>query len=118
MGEVKMDLKRLEGIEPHRFFYAKHLIALRVVMNRRLQKLKDFTDEGWLTPADGERLVLALQDRIVQADQFFPRLRQTSKAGTGSIEALSCNAWDDFDVTRGSPHDTGTNSVNTMFFMT
>jgi hypothetical protein len=77
VAEVKADLNILEELQPRRFFYAKHLLAMRVLMNRRLGKLRHLIEEGWLTAADGEGLILALQERIVQVDHFLPHL-QTS----------------------------------------
>eukprot|EP00747_Dinoflagellata_sp_TGD_P036154 gnl/TRDRNA2_/TRDRNA2_138303_c2_seq1.p1 gnl/TRDRNA2_/TRDRNA2_138303_c2~~gnl/TRDRNA2_/TRDRNA2_138303_c2_seq1.p1 ORF type:complete len:446 (+),score=74.71 gnl/TRDRNA2_/TRDRNA2_138303_c2_seq1:146-1339(+) len=72
--EARDDLQILRDLQPRRFFYSKHLLVLRVIMHRRLQKLRKCTTEGWISQNDGERLVEDIQERIVQADQYFPRL--------------------------------------------
>merc|ERR1712137_1110513 len=79
VAECRGDLKIIEELRPRRFFYCKHLLALRVILNRRMQKLKKFTAEGWISPGDGEGLIEALWERIVQAEQFFPQIQTTAK---------------------------------------
>jgi len=74
IAAVKVDLGILKDLEPRRYFYAKHILALRFVMNRRLEKLIKFTEEGWVTEGDGEGLINSLQERIVQTDQYTPCL--------------------------------------------
>jgi len=81
--EVKSDLTLLEELQPRRFFYSKHLLSLRVVMKRRLEKLHRFADEGWLNAADSEALVEILQERLNEADHYFPRLH------TRAVHALA-----------------------------
>lgn len=99
---VRTDLGILEELQPRRFFYAKHALALRVMMNRRLEKVRRLTEEGWLSSADSEGLVASLQGRIVQVDQFLPRLRSMeSVVGARPCElaqAPMAPAWQDVDL--------------------
>lgn len=110
VGECKNDLEVLEDIRPRRFFYCKHLLALRVILNRRLEKLKKFTAEGWISPADGQGLIEALWERIIQAEQFFPQIQTTAHTKHAHLEVKAgglerqrtslegCNAWDGVEI--------------------
>lgn len=70
--EAKNDLKILEELRPRRFYYCKHFLALRFIMCRRLERLKRFITEGWISHGDGEGLIHALQSRIAQVEQYVP----------------------------------------------
>lgn len=100
--EMKSDLILLEELQPRRFFYSKHILALRVVMKRRLDKLHKFVDEGWLNAADGDFLVEIFQERLNEAEQYFPRLHSramtslTKSDRRPSVDAS--NAWKDLDL--------------------
>jgi len=113
-----------EGMQPcsappclHRVFYSKHILALRVLFNRRLAKLKKFTKEGWISPGDGELLTSSLWERILATEQFNPRFTQFSTVFGGlnlvsnshlTRETLSrsrtrrleepYNAWEDLEL--------------------
>lgn len=75
VAEAKGDLQTMRELYPRRFFYCKHFLALRVIMNSRLDQLRKFMKEGWITEEDGKALVEALQDRVVEVDHFFPKLQ-------------------------------------------
>lgn len=74
VAEVKDDLKVLQSIQPHQFFYCKHLLAFLVLMNVRLTKLAKFTEQGWLNPGDSEHLREQVHERIDEANNFFPHI--------------------------------------------
>jgi len=96
--ETKADLQRLEEIQPRRWFYCKHGLALRILLNKRLAKLQKITDAGWISAADGEELMEALWERIVQADQFFPRRAKRCCDRDKTTELIEANAWDDLEL--------------------
>lgn len=116
---VKKDLEILKDLEPRRYFYAKHILALRFVMNRRLEKLIKFTEEGWVTQADGEGLINALQERIVQTDQYNPclgtradlrRCHHSTVLHTPSYSTSTVAAWADLELPRFYKNRRGSSS--------
>jgi len=70
--EVRHDLAAIMELNPRRFFYAKHTLALRVIMNTRQSKLQKFVHEGWVAQKDADGLADALWERIAQVDLFSP----------------------------------------------
>lgn len=100
VAEAKHDLAILMEIEPRRFFYCRNFLALRVIMNLRLQRMQKICKDGWISDGDGEGLIEALKQRIVQVDRFFPRFAKSimghHKSGTDKKEHGSRFwAWDD-----------------------
>jgi len=97
--EAKRDLEILKELRPRRYFYVKHFLALRYVMNKRLSRLKRFIREGWLAPGDVEGLTHEFQKRISQVEQFIPSARlyrYYSKAARGSMledNFIESDAW-------------------------
>lgn len=106
VDEARRDIAILQEIVPRRFYYVQHLLALRVLMNTRLAKLKKSVREGWISPEDGAGLQVVLNQRIVEVDRYFPRLhthfRQDDeddpKIGTRRKVQEAANAWDDLDI--------------------
>jgi len=41
-------------------------------MTMKLNKIEQFTNEGWISAADGEGLIEAIQERLHQIEQFVP----------------------------------------------
>merc|ERR1712224_109746 len=72
VGEARYDLQALCELQPARFFFAKHSLALRVILNRRLTRLEKYVHHGWINKADAEGIIEELRDRIIQVDLFFP----------------------------------------------
>jgi len=104
VDECKLDLQRIEEIRPRRFYFCKHDLALRVLLNRRLQKLKKLMNEGWITSGDGQGLMEALWDRIVETDHYVPHLQNNpiEESFTGmrasAASLVEQNAWDNVDL--------------------
>jgi len=68
-------------------------------MNRRLAKLQKAVKEGWIASADGGELVAELQERITQAEQFFPKIDTHSISAKRQSRGLTpAEAWEDFEV--------------------
>jgi NhaP-type Na+/H+ or K+/H+ antiporter len=122
MDLAKEDLKILQEVQPRRYFYSKHILALRVILNKRLLKLKKFVHAGWMTTADAGGLMDEFWSRIVQADQFFPQIGSSKdgdenenaktvagKAGMSGSELSSSksNAWADVELPRPDTANTG-----------
>mmetsp|Transcript_104834 Transcript_104834/g.338052 ORF Transcript_104834/g.338052 Transcript_104834/m.338052 type:complete len:289 (+) Transcript_104834:2960-3826(+) len=94
---AKSDLSILEELQPTRFFYGKHGLALRILLNKRSEKLKKVISQGWLSQGDAEGFVKEFQLRITEANNFHPRkaficgcARRASRLTKGS----DINAWD------------------------
>jgi hypothetical protein len=111
MDLAKEDLKILQEVQPRRYFYSKHILALRVILNKRLLKLKKFVHAGWVSTSDAGNLMDELWGRILQADQFFPQIREDKKgdendktgAGKSSMSSSElsspkANAWADVEL--------------------
>jgi len=101
--EARADLVMLEQLRPRRYFFTKNLLALRVLLNNRLEKLRHVIDSGWISASDGEHLIEALQERITQADLFFPRIHTRADGNkdmrrVSQLRSNTANAWDDFDT--------------------
>merc|ERR1719456_198658 len=64
----------LEEMQPRRFFYAKHFVALRHLVSFKLEKLEQFAREGWIATADIEELAESLHDILHSLEHFSPRL--------------------------------------------
>jgi hypothetical protein len=71
-NQAMQDLASMQEIQPRRFYYSKHILALRKILNNRLHRLKSFTNEGWISVSDASELQAILFVRIVQAEQFYP----------------------------------------------
>jgi len=102
INEARSDLTILEEIEPRRFFYSKNGLALRMLLNHRMSSLEKVVKAGWIAQGDGEGLMEAIRERIVQADQFFPRQTTTGFCSRPAARARISgtehrNAWDDFE---------------------
>jgi len=97
IDEARADLNLLAALQPRRFFYSKHVVALRVVMNRRVAKIEKFINDGWLSNSDGENLLHSLWDRILQVDQYIPRVHFGSATASRPARVEAANAWEDVD---------------------
>jgi hypothetical protein len=67
IAKAKEDLKRLSELQPRRFFYAKHALALRIMLQSRLEKLKHLVKEGTMSSGDVSALEEALEQRLMDA---------------------------------------------------
>lgn len=71
---VKSDLELIEDLNPRRVFYCKHYMACRIILSRRLDELKKHQADGWISAGDVEGLISIMYERIVQVEQYFPRI--------------------------------------------
>lgn len=92
LNEARKDLCTLEELQPRRCYFAKHLLALRLLLNGRLQSLQKYAASGWISVGDSSGLCEALWDRIKKVDLSFPRDSRTPPANKLD------NAWDDFEL--------------------
>jgi len=100
IDEAKNDLDILEEIQPRRFFYSKHGLALRMLLNNRLTKLEKMARSGWISFKDCDGFKQEILKRASQVDQFFPRLfrsksQRLEQEIPSSDDELTSNAWDD-----------------------
>jgi hypothetical protein len=79
--EAKADMASLERLQPRRFFYAKHFLALRLMTSIRLNKLEKFCHEGWLPTHEIEGLVECLQDKLSDIQRFHPKMPAKDELG-------------------------------------
>lgn len=99
VAEAVHDLACVREVQPFRFFYCKHLLALRMVLNRRLKKLSKFMHDGLLSQGDGAALEEFLLERLNEVNLWDPR-----KARPGAAEKEPENghrasfAWQDVDL--------------------
>mmetsp|Transcript_32040 Transcript_32040/g.75122 ORF Transcript_32040/g.75122 Transcript_32040/m.75122 type:complete len:1329 (-) Transcript_32040:124-4110(-) len=80
--EARGDLEIIQLLKPRRFHYSKHLLALRVIMRRKLERLESFVEEGWLSREDSSKLEESLWDRIHAIKLFVPRSIKHKRLGT------------------------------------
>merc|ERR1712048_760623 len=64
----------LEDINPRRFFYVKHFLALRMVLTMKLERLEHSVNRGWVAASDIENLQEDLEERLAQVQHFFPTI--------------------------------------------
>jgi len=96
--EAVQDLVCLRDVQPFRFFYCKHLLALRMIFNRRLNKLKKFIHDGLLSHGDGQALEEVLLERINEVNLWNPRLLRPPKSGADVPERPNSDAWQHVDL--------------------
>jgi hypothetical protein len=89
VAQAKLDLENLELVTPGRFFYTKHLLALRTLMNNRLKKLGKFIDGGSLSPADGEKLMDHFRERLTIVDFYTPNSLRDIAPGDPRLDKLN-----------------------------
>jgi NhaP-type Na+/H+ or K+/H+ antiporter len=106
---AKKDLQILEDIQPRKSFYAKHGLALRMLLNKRQDRLKGKIKAGWITEADGEELHEALWERILQSDNFFPSKGRWRRFG------LCCSRRNDRDPAQPSLSKSHSQSASFAF---
>jgi len=82
--QAKAEISTLNVQQPRRCFYAKHFVALRMLLAQKLEKLQSFTHEGWLSLEDGEALREALWDRVKEVDCFVPRRKARDKGSVSN----------------------------------
>lgn len=73
---AKRDLEHLAELQPRKFFFAKHGLALRILLNRRLQRLEKIMASGLISKSDGSLLEEAFHERISQAQKHSGDLFQ------------------------------------------
>jgi hypothetical protein len=115
VDEVRGDLDVLEEVQPRRCFFAKHLLALRVLLRNRVNRINKAIVEGKLNAGDSEGLIASLLDRLRQGELSSPKLRTTldesSNASdpdkSASMATNKKNVWDSADL-NFLPQDTHT----------
>jgi len=94
---AKSDLGILEELQPMRFFYGKNGLALRIVLNKRAERLNRVVTQGWLSAGDAEGFTQELQGRITAAGRFHPKRRAGVFGCLRRAKRLAgtdINAWD------------------------
>jgi hypothetical protein len=104
--EAKADLDVLQNTQPRRFFYCKHLLALRHILQGRLHKLEGCLKKGWIDKSDAEALLDAVRERINLVDVWMPS-RITEQTWMNTRHGAS--AWSDLVLpeTGGNPSLSG-----------
>merc|ERR1712139_565195 len=72
--QAKQDMEILEEMQPRRFFYAKHFLALRYMVAIKLEKLEQFALEGWVPIQDMEELRESLVECLHELEVFHPKV--------------------------------------------
>jgi len=116
------DLGCVDDLNPRRFYYSKHELALKTVLSIRMRSLQECSEEGWLSSLDAEGLVECLRERLAEVEQHKPRLRTRQHTDGESTEDAEARmilargvsfAWVErfrVSVARGSLASTGSRS--------
>lgn len=71
-SEARQVLFSLAPEQPQAFAQAKHALALKLLLERRLQALRKSTESGWVSPAEAEHMLLELSRLMEDASRFRP----------------------------------------------
>jgi hypothetical protein len=100
VDEARSDLEILQDIRPRSFFFTKHLLLLRILLNRRVEKLSKYIREGWLSDGDGIKLKEAFFERIGQVDQFWPHIDTMKPKNSNELVHSNSSTSDDSRMRR------------------
>jgi hypothetical protein len=95
LKKAKEDMGFIEDINPRRFFFIKHFLALRMLLTMKLGKLEQIVNQGWVMASDVEELKHGLEERLAEVESFFPRIREGQEGGLPNFHfapALGCDA--------------------------
>lgn len=73
--QAKEDMINLENLAPRRFYYARHVMALRLITSIKLHKLEEFCNEGLLDANLVEELVESLSAKLNDVQRFHPGIQ-------------------------------------------
>jgi len=85
-------------MKPGHYLYSQHYLALRTVLSKRLDKVKQHSAEGWLAKKDTDPLLDELHERQMQVESYFPKIHlkaQNVSEDASLLDSQDYCAWDD-----------------------
>mmetsp|Transcript_54462 Transcript_54462/g.176193 ORF Transcript_54462/g.176193 Transcript_54462/m.176193 type:complete len:835 (+) Transcript_54462:167-2671(+) len=79
LAAARRDLFHLQELNTRRFFYSKHALCLQIVLSKRLHKLEEQVEEGWISSVDAAGLIECTRDCMAKIGAHSPWIGQRSK---------------------------------------
>eukprot|EP00928_Gymnodinium_smaydae_P063811 TRINITY_DN4729_c0_g1_i1.p1 TRINITY_DN4729_c0_g1~~TRINITY_DN4729_c0_g1_i1.p1 ORF type:complete len:1536 (-),score=287.92 TRINITY_DN4729_c0_g1_i1:253-4395(-) len=79
--EAKHSMAIVRDVSPARFHWVEHMLALRVMLTMKREKLKQFAAEGWISRDDSHHLDETLQETLFELEHLSPGSRLVSFQG-------------------------------------